>query len=222
MNSPNIIMLVLVSLLLQLDSAQSVISIHVNKSSDDQNRARGALSAAGTGTITNTNAYYTIPITLGGQAFNVLIDTGKTEFWVVDRFCPDTLCVVPNRVFYQSPNSVDFVDKIKSAYVNYFHKNYEVWGITGKDTFLMGNGESITGQDFIRATKVRQFTTEPIDGILGLAYNPTIKSDTRLTPFERMLNLEQVNERSFSLKLTPTDGTLIFGGTDATLYNGIN
>lgn len=217
MSSTKIILLLLVSLLLQLDSAFAIKTFKLKKTSNA--RVRNALSASASGELTNPNSYYTVPITLGFQSFNVLIDTGKSDFWVVDRFCPDIFCVMRDRAFYQSSNSDTFSNKGQSVSVSYFYKGYQVSGITGQETFKMGTGESLVGQDFIRATRALQFTNEEYDGIMGLAYTPNIKPNTRLSVFENMQVKGQVDNRIFSLKITLYDGNLILGGTDTTLYN---
>lgn len=196
--------------MMQLDQVLSIIKIKMIKNSV----SNGPLRA---GAITNTNSYYTVPIILGTpigagvpQTFNVLVDTGKTDFWVVDRFCPDALCVLPNRPFYQGPNSATYTNKAKSVSVNYFYNSYKVTGVTTQDRFVMDD-VTITGQDFIRATKATKFTTEPIDGIMGLAYNPTITTDTRQTPFERMVSQNLVTNKIFGILLTAVGGTLTLG-----------
>lgn len=182
----------------------------------------GALGDPSGGTISSA---YVVQITLGTpeQTFNVLIDTGKTDLWVVDRYCPSAFCQRSTGTnFYQSAISTSLVNPRRPAVnLNYFLKGYQVSGTSGKETFTLVGATpplSITNQDFIRVTSARSFTNEQYDGFLGLAYNPTTNANTRFTVFENMLEGSVVN-KIFSLNIA--GGILYLGGTNEDHFVGI-
>ena len=230
MGYTKILMLLLVSLMLQLDPTMSAKKIPLKRQSISVETAKKLGLLGDTQNIPlvtdpNSFQYYTAEISLGtpAQTFQVLIDTGTNEFWVVGPSCTDSYCL--SRTAFQPTSSSTFIDKKKSREAEYFYKRLEVDGRTGQDTFAIGD-LSVPAQDLIVATKSKRFTVEPYDGIMGLAYTPKkLKSTTRLTPIENLLKQKLITDLIFSLQITrETDntfgGNLIIGGTDPSVFTG--
>lgn len=232
MSSTKIKLLLLLSLLLHVYLGLSAAkTLQSKKKLNSKNGSLKSEFATVGFEFVKTNSYYIVPISFGSildeqvvpQKFNVLLDIGKPDFWIIDRYCPDAFCESTNRTFYQRNKSPTYVDTKKSVSVDYFYKKYQISGISSQDIFNVETASlELDHQDFIRATKVTKFTDEPYDGIWGLAYNPTIKPNTRLTVLENLYEQRQLGQKVFSIRINADNGNLILGGVDGGLYIGNN
>jgi len=169
------------------------------------------------------NAQYYGPIKVGGQAFQVIFDTGSSNVWVPSKKCGFFTC-------YRHPR----FDESKSSTFQKDGRPYKVQygsgpveGVFGKDTVTVGNID-VKDQLFAEVTKVSfgflnvAFAAGKFDGLLGLGFK-SISQYQIPTPFESMIDQKLIDMPVFAFYL-PTmsgrDGELVFGGIDQSHYTG--
>ncbi|KAF6212056.1 hypothetical protein GE061_012574 [Apolygus lucorum] len=175
------------------------------------------------------NTYYYGRITLGspGQKFNVIFDTGSTDFWVPSKKCSwlSILC------WYKWWVDAPFYDHDKSSTYKEIGRSHMLpygtgwlWGFESKDVLKVGDLK-IENQTFIEGTyeSLFFFFMERIDGILGLGFPKLSIQDGVVSPFSNIIKQTGM-PGMFSIYLnrnmTATyGGEIVFGGINADLVD---
>jgi len=169
------------------------------------------------------NAQYFGPISVGGQDFTVIFDTGSANLWVPGKGCKFTTCWLHKR--YDQSKSKTFKTDGRKYEVQYGSGPVE--GVFGSDTVKVGDIE-VSDQLFAMVDKVSfgplnlAFAAGKFDGLLGLGFK-SISQYNISTPFEAMVAQKLVDEPVFAFYLqsdASAQGELVFGGVDKSHYTG--
>ncbi|PPR00497.1 hypothetical protein CVT24_005520 [Panaeolus cyanescens] len=174
---------------------------------------------------------YIGPISLGTppQPFQVILDTGSSDLWVVGTSCQTCQ---PNTPLFQSSLSSTFQtpgSNIDSA-ITLQYGSGSVAGSVASDTVTMG-GFTISNQIFVDAAQPSSGLLEgSVSGLMGLAFSTIAK--TGATPFWQALADDgQLSSPEMSFWLarvtdatSPDDerpgGEFTLGGTNSSLFSG--
>jgi len=169
------------------------------------------------------NAQFYGEVTIGGQTFNVIYDTGSSNLWVPSKQCSFLKCWLHHK--YDPTKSSSYVKDGREFKVQYGSGPAE--GVLDRDTVVVG-GVSVPNQTFAEITSVTfgplniAFAMGKFDGILGLGFK-SISVDQIPTPFEQMIANKLIDEPVFAFAL-PQDnggeGELSFGGIDKEKFTG--
>ncbi|PCH38253.1 acid protease [Wolfiporia cocos MD-104 SS10] len=151
--------------------------------------------------LSNANEYaYLVPISIGGQDFNVLLDTGSSDLWVVSSNCTDTDCQKIHTYNSSEPSPLSLSGES-------FHLKYLIGSVTGNvgtDTVTLGPYE-ISSQVLALAN-----STEGLDlsgtgysGIMGLNFpvEASIPDTSGRTLIENVFASLNESDRYFAFKL---------------------
>ncbi|KAL0626855.1 Beta-secretase 1 [Plecturocebus cupreus] len=163
-----------------------------------------------------------------GQALNILVDTGSSNFAVGAAPHPFL------HRYYQRQLSSTYRDLRKGVYVPYTQGKWE--GELGTDLVSIPHGPNVTVRANIAAiTESDKFFINGSnwEGILGLAYAEIARPDDSLEPFFDSLVKQTHVPNLFSLQLcgagfplnqsevlASVGGSMIIGGIDHSLYTG--
>jgi len=155
------------------------------------------------------------------QTFQVIADTGSSNFWVPDKTCRGNPCSTKHK-FDQSASSTYKRDGRPFA-IQYGTGSCS--GILGVDTVIFG-GISADKTTFGQASVLASFfTNEPFDGILGLGW-PQIAVDGVTPVVNQMINKGLLDEPRFGVWMTEETedgdvaGEMMLGGIDNTKFTG--
>lgn len=169
------------------------------------------------------NAQFYGPITIGGQDFNVIFDTGSSNLWVPAKSCGLTNCWLHPR--YDSAKSATYKPDGRQYKVVYGSGPVE--GTFSKDTVNFG-GIDVVDQPFAEVTKLSfgplnvGFAAAKFDGLLGLGFK-SISQYGIPTPFEAMIDQGLISEPVFAFYLQEDpslDGELVIGAIDENHFTG--
>lgn len=166
--------------------------------------------------------YSTVKIGEPPQSFNVLFDTGSSDFWVVSNDCRTKEFCRRHQQF-QPKKSISYR---KDTLANPLIIRYGTGSIKariGYDTLRIG---SMVLKDQLMADANQlssEFKNLPIDGIMGLGLANLGKSDVdnRLTLVEHMVEQGWINKALFGMYIQPAGGEIDFGGIDTTRFTGV-
>lgn len=165
------------------------------------------------------DAQYYGPITLGGQDFQVIFDTGSSNLWVPNSNCSGC----GSHPKFDPSKSTTF--KSDGRKFNIMYGSGPVSGVLGNDQVTAG-GVTATDQTFALIDNVKglglAYAVGKFDGILGLAFR-SISVDNITTVFGNMVAQQQVSEPVFAFYLSATSGTdgeLTIGGIDKNHFTG--
>ncbi|KAG9286311.1 hypothetical protein G9A89_014298 [Geosiphon pyriformis] len=155
-------------------------------------------------------------VKIGGQTFDVLLDTASADFWVPSTKCKslDNSCENRRKFFPQKSKTFK---RVKGS----FSVRYGVGSVKGKlgvDTFEI-SGMKAYKQRFGLSTFEKNFSKVKYDGILGLAFDKLSRQKAATpyrTPFSTLVAQHQFREPIFSFSLTRAkdgagNGELLFG-----------
>lgn len=185
--------------------------------------------------LDNYLTYYNIEVGLGtpAQSFNLLIDTGSSDMWVIDESNPycttdaseissgDGINCTKSGVFDTNSSST-FITNSSDFYISY-GDNTVAEGDWARDTLDL-SGNKIYNMSFGLGT-----TTNSSIGILGIGYaaNEATQSLTNGYTYEnlplRLVSEGIINTPAYSLWLNDInseDGNVLFGGVDHDKYTG--
>ncbi|XP_075061437.1 cathepsin E-A-like [Mixophyes fleayi] len=169
----------------------------------------------------NAQYYGVISIGTPPQKFNVVFDTGSSNFWIPSSFCISEACNVHKKFSSYLSTSYKHIGTTFSIH----YGTGQLVGITGKDTLQISN-LTIEGQDFGQSILEpgRTFVLAQFDGVLGLGY-PSLAVGSAVPVFDQIMKQNLVQEPIFSFHLNKDDdnqygGELILGGIDKSLYKG--
>lgn len=207
-----------VSLNQRLTKTQSsFLEIH-NKFSPriDANLAKQAVQAqmhsehTASGTYTESltdyaDTEYFGAISIGGQSFEVIFDTGSSNLWVPSSSCSG--CGASNSFDVSSSASYFALDE--SFSISYGSGSAE--GTVGSDTVSIGSLS--TTAEFGLITSATGFATSDFDGICGLAFESL--ADDNITPFfVQLFESGQISNEQFAFDLSDGSPSLTLGGYD--------
>lgn len=154
------------------------------------------------------------------QSFNVVLDTGSSDFWIVSNDCSTKEYCNPHQQF-QPKDSLTYKkhDPLKSLQIRY--GTGSINARIGHDTLQIGN-MTLKNQYIADAIELsREFKDLPIDGILGMGLSKLSKTDThKLTLIENMVEQKLIDKAVFGIYTQPAGGDIDFGGTDPNRYTG--
>ena len=142
--------------------------------------------------------FATVKIGTPPQEFNLVLDTGSSDTWVVSTGCTSEQCP-PNVHKFDSSKSHTFHSSDQP-----FHVTYGTGGINKgrlvSDTMSIANF-TVASQTFAEALDMRKNTVRaPTSGIMGLGFESLATSGA--TPLWQVLMMEKkVEERVFSFQL---------------------
>lgn len=150
-------------------------------------------------------------MTIGGQTFKVVYDTGSSNLWVPSHKCWSPACWVHKT--YNSSKSSTYKADGKAISIQY--GSGAVKGIDSIDDVTLGN-DTAKQVGFSEMTSLTtQFVAAQMDGIMGMAY-PTI-SQNKLTPFMVALKQQGVIDKNvvtFALGHSDEASSMVVGGED--------
>lgn len=174
----------------------------------------------------NADSSYFATVTVGTppQPFNVILDTGSSDFWLAS-----TQCVSCQGMPLFDPSKSSTL-KTEATSVTIRYGSGSVLGSLAQDTITMG-GFTVPQQIWLTVTQATaQIVSGSVSGIMGLAFSAI--AATGATPFWQALvnnNQLQAPEMSFFLtrfvnQATATEeepgGVFTLGGTNATFFKG--
>jgi hypothetical protein len=156
------------------------------------------------------------------QTFQVVADTGSSNFWIPDKTCRGTPCANKHK-FDKSASSTYGRDGRPFA-IQYGTGSCQ--GTLGVDTVSFG-GIVAEQTTFGQATVLASFfADQPLDGILGMGW-PQIAVDGVTPVVHQMIQNNELDEARFGVWMTEEtggDGTIAgeitLGGIDTTKFTG--
>ncbi|XP_030005497.1 nothepsin [Sphaeramia orbicularis] len=157
------------------------------------------------------------------QNFSVIFDTGSSDLWVPSFYCVSQACA--GHKHFKAFESTSYNPDGHVFGIQYAMGH--LMGVTAVDTLTIGNltilnqkfGESVYEPGSV-------FVLTKFDGVLGLAY-PSLGQIPGNPFFDNLMVQKKVDEAVFSFYLSRTstngdntEGELLIGGIDETLYSG--
>ncbi|KAH9946986.1 acid protease [Amylocystis lapponica] len=151
-----------------------------------------------------------------GQSFLIDFDTGSSDLWVPSVNCTSTTCSKKHK-YNQATSSSDA--KQSGSFSIQYGDGSTVSGPEFTETVTVA-GVTATSQYFAPVTTLSSsFANDPIDGILGLAYQ-SISSIGKPPFFNTAFSQGSAKNNVFGFKLAKSGSELYLGGTDTSLYSG--
>ncbi|KAI6234909.1 Peptidase A1 domain-containing protein [Aphelenchoides fujianensis] len=154
------------------------------------------------------DAEYLGQITIGTpeQIFNVVLDTGSSNLWVVDTTCKGQPCSGKDQ--FKSKSSTTYAENGKKFKIQY--GSGSVKGFLGADTVALGDKGGpqlvIPSTTFGQATHLSDdFDGDAADGILGLAFRSIAEDDVQPV-FQHAVELGLVDNPIFTVWLKRDGG----------------
>ena len=149
--------------------------------------------------------YYGL-ITIGGQSFNVMFDTGSSNLWVPSTDC--SLCTSSNK--FDTSSSSTF-STISGETFSVRYGSGSASGYVGSDIVTLG--DLTTSADFGVVTSIGSSNENQWDGICGLAYEGI--ADDYIDPLlVQLYNSGQVSNKQFAFYLNDDAPAMTLGGYD--------
>ncbi|KAI8377112.1 aspartic peptidase domain-containing protein [Choanephora cucurbitarum] len=155
------------------------------------------------------------------QKFNVVFDTGSSDFWVVSHDCQTREYCARHRKFTPALSKTYKAAKGNPS-LSIKYGTGSIDARIGQDRLIIGNNQMIENQTVADATKLSHiFKNLPIDGILGLGLPKLSKSDQTKPAFvENMVMQGLIDKPIFAVYLQPFGGEIDFGGVNPARYRG--
>jgi len=137
--------------------------------------------------------FYLGNITLGTpeQNFQIVLDTGSSNLWIIDDSCTEDCDGISNPLFGPVWNKEKYSHDASSSYVEdgrefeIYYGSGSCYGNLAIDTLKLA-GFTVAKQTFGAATGIAEvFQYFPIDGILGLGW-PALSEDDVVPPIQNM------------------------------------
>jgi len=167
----------------------------------------------------NTQFLGSVGIGTPPQNFEVVFDTGSSNFWVPSEDCKSEGCIRHNR--YSMDRSSTF--SADGRPVNVKYGSGFINGILYKDHVHFAN-QKVRDTHFIGVTEEQgdALARGHFAGILGLAF-PQISVDGVLPPFDRLMEQQSLEQNVFSFYLSSESGSaggvVTVGGTDSRFHH---
>jgi hypothetical protein len=165
------------------------------------------------------NAQYAAKIELGGQEFDMILDTGSSNTWVPSVKCDEFRCF--DKARYDSSKSSAHVPDERPFLIEY--GSGDVLGFISIDTLTIG-GMEVPEFSFGEVHAVGMgplYRGAKFDGVLGLGFR-SLSAYGLPTPIDLLIADGKLDAPVFSFYLTdkPTGGEFILGGVDHEKYVG--
>ncbi|CAE6382667.1 unnamed protein product [Rhizoctonia solani] len=158
----------------------------------------------------------TITIGTPGQSFLINFDTGSADLWVPSSSCTSSGCST-HKKYTASLSSTS--SKANETFFIKYGDGSTASGPIYADTVTVA-GLSATGQYFSPVTsESSSFSSEPDDGILGLAFN-SISSIGQPTIIDNLYSQGKISAPTFAFRLATSGSELYLGGVDTAKYTG--
>ncbi|KAJ7114926.1 aspartic peptidase domain-containing protein [Mycena epipterygia] len=173
--------------------------------------------------LSDRDYYSTIQIGTPPQSFNVMLDTGSSDLFILDSTC--FLCTDNAPLFDHSRSSTFSEDELSPPVVIIYGKG-SVGGTVGQDRVSMGTF-SVSSQGFLAADFVSDGLLEgSVSGLIGLAFQDL--AETAALPFwQGLIKTNQLSSPEMAFQLTRSQsasdvpgGTFTLGGTNSSLFTG--
>ncbi|KAJ2959734.1 hypothetical protein NQZ79_g4816 [Umbelopsis isabellina] len=160
-------------------------------------------------------------ITVGtpGQTFKLDFDTGSSDLWFASTLCSDC----SGKTQYDSSKSSTYKKDGRAWKISYGDGSSSS-GILATDDVTIG-GLKITGQTIELAEQISsEFTSDPTDGLLGLAFDTITSVSGVQTPVDNLISQGLISKPIFGVFLGKESngggGEYLFGGIDDSKYSG--
>lgn len=155
----------------------------------------------------NTELIGVVGIGTPPQYFNVIFDTGSSNFWIPSAHCEGK----GNRRFFEPEKSESFYPMDNSITINYGKGAAE--GVLGKDVVEVA-GILVPNVTFAQLDQLSGVSVNArYDGLIGIAF-PKISVKKTPTFFQTMVEQGVIDNASFSLYISEHSSTIILGGID--------
>jgi len=145
-------------------------------------------------------------ISIGGQDFEVVFDTGSSNLWVPSSACSD--CGSSNTFDPSASSTYSAVDGMSFEIV---YGSGSAEGSVASD--IVAIGSLSTEAEFGLITSAKGFSSGEFDGICGLAYESLADDD--ITPFfVQLYDNGEVTKEQFAFDLSEHGASLELGGYD--------
>ncbi|KAI7890314.1 aspartic peptidase domain-containing protein [Mucor mucedo] len=173
-----------------------------------------------TGYYHGSGYYSQIFIGEPAQAFNVVLDTGSSDFWIVSSDCSTKEYCDAHHQF-QRNNSQTYQNHDPLQFLQIRYGTGSINARVGYDTLQIAN-MTLKNQYIADAIELSsEFKDLPIDGILGMGFSKLSKTDThKRTLIESMAGQNLIEKAVFGIYTQPAGGDIDFGGTDPNRYTG--
>ncbi|KAF8940549.1 hypothetical protein BGZ58_005883 [Dissophora ornata] len=161
--------------------------------------------------------YAEVEIGSDNQKMRLDFDTGSSDLWVPDSTCKN------RRVTFNRATSKSF-KPVKGKFHISYGDGSAVEGIMGQDRVNVA-GLVIEEQTIgLATTESTSFSSDVVDGILGLAYNSICSVPGTLTPMDNLIKHKLIQSPCFSVWLGRSTegggGEYRFGGYDTARFDG--
>ncbi|XP_046719797.1 gastricsin-like [Silurus meridionalis] len=167
----------------------------------------------------DTYYYGVISVGTPPQSFQVLFDTGSSNFWVDSVYCSTQACT--SHPQFNPQHSSTYQNTSQTFYLGYGFGS--ISGIFGYDTVTL-SGIQIPNQVIGLSTNEpsQTFLMAPFDGILGLAYR-SISIVNAMPLMDNMMQQGLLQQNLFGFYLSPygqSGSEVSFGAVDTNMYQG--
>ncbi|UZJ51182.1 hypothetical protein CBS101457_000502 [Exobasidium rhododendri] len=174
------------------------------------------------------DSFYFGQVSVGtpAQNFNIILDTGSSDFWVVDSSCTSSQCTGVSS--FTSGSSSTFQGSTTPFSIQY--GSGAVQGVLATDTVSLA-GYSVNSQTFAEVDQLASGTLQsPASGIMGMGFQQLATSGA--TPFWQVLaEQSKLSTNSFTFQLArnsdatsatsvSSGGVFTLGEVDASQYTG--
>ncbi|KAH9858927.1 acid protease [Lenzites betulinus] len=158
----------------------------------------------------------TISVGTPAQSFLIDFDTGSSDLWIPSSACTSSTCSKKKK--YTASSSSTSVKKSGTFSIEYGDGS-TVSGPIYTDSVKVA-GIAVTKQYFSPVTTLSSsFSSDPIDGLLGLAY-PSISNLGEAPFFNTAIAQGVVKSGVFGFKLATTGSELYLGAANSAKYTG--
>ncbi|KAJ7100774.1 acid protease [Mycena belliarum] len=170
----------------------------------------------------DSSYFSTLQIGTPGQSFNVILDTGSSDLFVLDSNCRQ--CVASATLFDSSKSSTFNQKSDQVTEITY--GSGSVQGFVSTDTVSMGSF-TMASQGFLLVEALDQGLVQgSVSGLIGLAFQGL--AETQAVPFwQALVNNNQLSSPEMAFQLTRSQsandepgGTFTLGGTNSSLFSG--
>ncbi|KAG2239759.1 hypothetical protein Bca52824_091456 [Brassica carinata] len=213
----------IVIIICELQTSNTSVSLTIRKRKRSTNVGVVSLS-----NFKNVIFYGEVSVGTPPQHFNVVFDTGSSNFWIPSTLW-STKTTYPHQKFNVKASKTYFPVSGRKEY-DIQYKLGALKGTLSQDNLMLG-GIILEAQDFFVGSKPDyHFTTVKFDGILGLGL-PSLKIAGTNTVLENLEKKNLISQRIFSIWLTSRKGKvtgdevqnagqIIFGGLDKRHFRG--
>jgi hypothetical protein len=177
--------------------------------------------------LQNAQYYGTAKIGTPPQEFQVVFDTGSSDFWIPSAACKTSSANCATKKVFDASTSSTFADATPPAKTDFIIKygSGPVSGKYGVETVTIANDYVVTGQTFAAVDGTNglgeMYQNAKFDGILGLAFPAISQDKDASTVLDNLVSQGQIEQAMFAFFLgDDADGELTMGGYDESKMEG--